>query len=326
MKERTRRIDAETNRESDGGIVPKKQPNKANPEVAEVVEGRPPARRNTGEKAIEGTQSQNPMSCGLEGVRRKAKEDKTCCFTALLHHITLDLLRASFYELNRKAAEGIDGRSWEEYEAQLEERLPKLHEEIHKGSYRAQPVKRVYIPKTDGQKRPLGITAIEDKLVQQAVVTVLNQIYETEFYGFSYGYRPGRAPENALDALATAILKRPINWILDADLQKFFDSIPHDKLMALISIRVGDKRILRLIGKWLKTGYNRRRKTIPANSRHTAGHGDLATACQHLSSLRGGRMGRTGETSPKQRRSHHHQVRRRSCAGIPVQDRSGKIP
>lgn len=255
MKERTRRIDAETSRESDGGIVPEKQPNKANPEAAEVVEGRPPAKRNTGEKANGRTQSQNPMSCGLEGVRRKAKEDKTCRFTALMHHITPDLLRASFYELNRKAAEGIDERSWKEYEAQLEERLPKLHEEIHKGSYRAQPVKRVYIPKTDGQKRPLGITAIEDKLVQQAVVTVLNQIYETEFYGFSYGYRPGRAPENALDALATAILKRPINWILDADLQKFFDSIPHDRLMALISIRVGDKRILRLIGKWLKTGY-----------------------------------------------------------------------
>jgi len=140
------------------------------------------------------------MSCGLEGVGRRAKEDNTCCFTAKL-------------------------------------------------------VKRVYIPKTDGQKRPLGITAIEDKLVQHAVVTVLNQINETEFYGFSYGYRSGRAPENALDALATAILKRPINWILNADLQKFFDSIPHDKLMALISIRVGYKRILRLIGKWLKTGY-----------------------------------------------------------------------
>ena len=124
------------------------------------------------------------MSCGLEGVRRRANKDKTCCFTALLHHITPDLLRASFYELNRKAAERIDGKSWKTYEAQLEERLPKLHEEIHKGSYSAQPVKRVYIPKTDAQKRPLGITAIEDKLVQQAVITVRNQIYETEFYGF----------------------------------------------------------------------------------------------------------------------------------------------
>jgi group II intron reverse transcriptase/maturase len=255
MKERTRRIDIDVNRESDGVILPEKQPNKAIPVAAEVVEVRTPAKRNAGEKATDQTQSWAPVSCGLEGVRRRAMEDKTCCFTALLHHITPELLRESFYKLNRKAEDGIDSMSWEAYEEELEERLPKLHEEIHKGSYRAKPVKRVYIPKGKGQKRPLGITAIEDKLVQQAVVTVLNEIYETEFYGFSYGYRQGRGPENALDALATAILKRPINWILDADLQEFFDSIPHDKLMEAISIRVGDKRILRLIGKWLKTGY-----------------------------------------------------------------------
>ena len=255
MKERTRRIDAETNRESDGGIVPEKQPNKATPVAAEDVEGRPPAKRNAGDEATDWTQSREPVSCGLEGVRRRAREEKDCCFTALLHHITPDLLRESFFELNRKAAVGIDGQSWEKYEEQLEERLPKLHEEIHKGSYRAKPVLRVYIPKANGQKRPLGMTAIEDKVVQQAVVNVLNEIYETEFYGYSYGYRPDRGPHNALDALATAILKRPINWILDADLQGFFDSIPHDKLMECIRKRVGDKRILRLIGKWLKTGY-----------------------------------------------------------------------
>jgi RNA-directed DNA polymerase len=256
MKERTRRIDADANRESDGGILPEKQPNRETPVSTEAVEVRPSAKRNAGEDATSRIQSRNMVSFGLEGVRTRAKADKTCCFTALLHHITPELLRQSFYELNRYAASGIDGVTWQEYENQLEERLPNLHTEIHKGSYRAKPVLRTYIPKDNGQKRPLGITAIEDKLVQQAVVNVLTAIYETEFYGFSYGYRPGRSPHRALDALATAILTRRINWILDADLQAFFDSIPHERLLEFIRKRVGDKRILRLISKWLKTGYS----------------------------------------------------------------------
>jgi group II intron reverse transcriptase/maturase len=220
------------------------------------MEERTLAKRNAGEEATNRIQSRNMVSFGLEGVRTRAKTDKTCCFTALLHHVTPELLRQSFYELNRKAKPGIDGVTWQDYEKQLEERLPILHAEIHKGSYRAKPVLRTYIPKADGQKRPLGITAIEDKLVQQAVVNVLTPIYETEFYGFSYGYRPGRSQHGALDALATAILKRRINWILDADLQGFFDSIPHEPLLEFIRKRVGDKRVLRLISKWLKTGYS----------------------------------------------------------------------
>ena len=256
MKERTRRIDAEANRESDSVIVPEKQPNKETPVSKEVVEGRTLAKRNAREKATSRIQSREKVSFGLEGVRRRAKKDKTCCFTALLHHITPELLRQSFYELNRKAAPGIDKMTWQAYETQLEERLPKLHAEIHKGSYRAKPVLRTYIPKADGQKRPLGVTAIKDKLVQQAVVNVLTPIYETEFYGFSYGYRPERSPHRALDALSTGILTRRINWILDADLQGFFDSIPHEALLELIRKRVGDKRVLRLISKWLKTGYS----------------------------------------------------------------------
>jgi RNA-directed DNA polymerase len=256
MKERTRRIDAETNRESDGVIVPEKQPNRETPVSTEAVEGRTLAKRNAGEKATNRIQSRNMVSFGLEGVRTRAKTDKTCCFTALLHLITPEMLRQSFYELNRKAAPGIDGVTWQVYEEQLKERLPNLHTEIHKGSYRAKPVLRTYIPKANGQQRPLGITAIEDKLVQQAVVNVLTPIYETEFYGFSYGYRPGRSQHGALDALATAILTRRINWILDADLQGFFDSIPHERLLEFIRKRVGDKRILRLISKWLKTGYS----------------------------------------------------------------------
>jgi len=256
MKERTRRIDAEANRESDGVIVPEKQPNRETPVLTEAVEVRTPAKRNAGEEATNRIQSRNMVSFGLEGVRTRAKTDKTCCFTALLHHITPELLRQSFYELNRKAAPGIDGVTWQAYEEQFEERLQTLHTEINKGSYRAKPVLRTYIPKADGHKRPLGITAIEDKLVQQAIVNVLTVIYETEFYGFSYGYRPGRSQHGALDALATAILTRKINWILDADLQGFFDSIPHERLLEFIRKRVGDKRILRLISKWLKTGYS----------------------------------------------------------------------
>ncbi|NTW84424.1 MAG: group II intron reverse transcriptase/maturase, partial [Chlorobiaceae bacterium] len=230
--------------------------NKGTPVPAEAVEERTLAKRNAGEEATNRIQSREMVSFGLEGVRTRARTDKTCCFTALLHHITPELLRQSFYELNRKAKPGIDGVTWQDYEKQLEERLPILHTEIHKGSYRAKPVLRTYIPKADGQKSPLGITAIEDKLVQQAVVNVLTPIYETEFYGFSYGYRPGRSQHGALDALATAILKRRINWILDADLQGFFDSIPHEPLLEFIRKRVGDKRVLRLISKWLKTGYS----------------------------------------------------------------------
>ena len=189
-------------------------------------------------------------------MRRRAKTDKACCFTALLHHITAELLRESFYELNRKAAPGVDGVTWQEYEEHIEERLPKLHEEIHKGSYRAQPVLRTYIPKDEGRKRPLGITALEDKVVQQAVVKVLTAIYEADFLGFSYGYRPGRSQHRALDALAAAILSRRISWILDADIQGFFDTIPHEPLLTLVKRRVGDKRVVRLISKWLKTGYS----------------------------------------------------------------------
>lgn len=256
MKEKTRRIDADANRESDGVIVPEKSPNKEAPALAEVTEGRTSAKRNAEEEATIRIQGREMVSFGLDGVRTRAKADKTCCFTALLHHITPELLRQSFYELKRKAAPGIDGVTWQEYEKQLEERLPKLHEEIHKGNYRAKPVLRTYIPKDNGKKRPLGITAIEDKLVQQAVVTVLTPIYETEFYGFSYGYRPNRNQHKALDALAAGILTRRIGWILDVDIQAFFDTIPHEPLLTLIKKRVGDKRVLRLISKWLKTGYS----------------------------------------------------------------------
>jgi RNA-directed DNA polymerase len=256
VKDRSRSTEADANRKSDDVIVPEKQPNKEAPASAEDVEERTSAKRNTPKETTCRTQSRDKVSFGLGGVRRRASIDKACCFTALLHHITEDLLRESFYKLKRKAAPGVDDISWWDYKKTFEDRLPKLHEELHKGSYRAKPVLRIYIDKEGGGERPIGMTSIEDKLVQQAVCTVLETIYERDFLGFSYGFRPNRNQHNALDALASAISSKRISWVLDADLQAFFDRIPHDQLLRLIKIRVGDKRILRLISKWLKTGYS----------------------------------------------------------------------
>jgi len=192
---------------------------------------------------------------GLYGVRQRARKEKEECFTALLHHMTIDLLEKSFRELKKNAATGIDEVTWQEYDRDLLKRLPDLHERVHSGRYKAQPTRRSYIEKEDGSKRALGILAIEDKIVQQAVCIILNQIYETDFLGFSYGFRKGRSQHNALDALYSGITRKRIKWILDADIQGFFDNINHELLMNFIKKRIGDKRILRLINKWLKTGY-----------------------------------------------------------------------
>jgi group II intron reverse transcriptase/maturase len=194
------------------------------------------------------------VSQGLSGVRQAAKARKQERFTALLHHVTVDLLRDSFYALKRKAAPGVDGVTWREYETGLEDRLVDLQCRVHRGAYRAQPSRRVYIPKADGRQRPLGVAALEDKIVQQAVVTVLNEIYEVDFKGFSYGFRPGRGPHQALDALAVGIQRKRVNWVLDADIRNFYDSLSHEWTLKFIEHRVADRRILRLIQKWLKAG------------------------------------------------------------------------
>jgi group II intron reverse transcriptase/maturase len=194
------------------------------------------------------------MSQGLDGVRKAAKAKKQERFTALLHHLTIELLRDSFYALQRKASPGIDGVRWQEYETDLEDRLVDLHSRVHRGTYRAKPSRRVYIPKADGRQRPLGIAALEDKIVQQAVVTILNQIYEVDFKGFSYGFRPGRSPHQALDALTAGIQWKKVNWVLDADILGFFDNLSHEWALKFIEHRVADRRILRLIQKWLKAG------------------------------------------------------------------------
>lgn len=200
------------------------------------------------------TQSGERMSQGLNGVRERARKNKQERFTALLHHVSVDLLRESYYGLKRKAAPGVDGVTWKEYETGVEDRLKDLHGRVHRGAYRARPSKRSWIKKANGKMRPLGIAALEDKIVQQAVVTVLNQIYEEDFRNFSYGFRPERQPHMALDALYVGIKRKKVNWVLDMDLKGCFDNIEKDHLMEIVEQRIADPRILRLIRKWLKAG------------------------------------------------------------------------
>jgi len=240
--------------ESHDGIVPMNYSNNDKTSSAESGEGRPSIKENAGQPSTHPTQSGGRVSQGLAGVRKAARENKEMRFTALLHHLTVDLLRESFYSLKRKAAPGVDGVTWHEYEAGLEDRLIDLHGRVHRGAYRALPSRRVYIQKEDGRQRPLGVAALEDKIVQYAVATILNQIYEEDFLGFSYGFRPGRSQHDALDALSYALLKKKVNYILDADIASFFDNLDKSWLVKFVEHRVADPRILRLIQKWLKAG------------------------------------------------------------------------
>jgi RNA-directed DNA polymerase len=240
--------------ESDSGIfVPMNHSNKGGQLSAESEEGRPLIKENTHQLNTSSTQSETHVSQGLAGVRQAAKERKEEKFTALLHHLTVELLQQSFYALKRRAAPGVDGVTWREYETGLKGRLVDLHSRVHRGAYRAQPSRRVYIPKPDGRQRPLGIAALEDKIVQQGVVMILNQIYEEDFRGFSYGFRPGRSQHQALDALSVGITRKKVNWVLDADIRSFFDNLSREWLLKFLQHRVAD-RILRLIQKWLKAG------------------------------------------------------------------------
>ena len=240
--------------ESDERVVPAKRSNNAESSAAESVEGSRSTKGNTGETNTDRTQGRERVSQGLEGVREAARRDQKQKFTALLHHVTVDLLRDSYSSLQRKAAPGVDGMKWQQYGEGLEERLQNLHDRVHRGAYRAQPSRRTYIPKADGRQRPLGIAALEDKIVQQAVVTVLNQINEEDFLGFSYGFRPGRGQHDALDALAVGLRRKKVNWVLDLDVRGFFDNVSHAWLVKFIEHRIADRRILRLIQKWLKAG------------------------------------------------------------------------
>src|SRR5260370_487224 len=240
--------------ESHSGIVTRNHANKDGEWSAESGEGRPLIKENAGQPNTYPTQSGKGVSQGLTGVRKAARENKEMKFTALLHHLTVDLLRESFYSLKRKAAPGVDGVTWQEYETGLEDRLADLQGRVHGGAYRAMPSRRVYIEKEDGRQRPLAVPAIEDKLVQHAVVTILKQIYEEDVLGVSYGFRPGRSQHQALDALSYALLKKKVNYILDVDIRGFFDNLDKSWLVKFVEHRVADPRILRLIQKGLNAG------------------------------------------------------------------------
>ncbi|MGB7641547.1 MAG: reverse transcriptase domain-containing protein, partial [Terriglobales bacterium] len=231
-----------------------KPTNEAERSAPEPAEPRAEAKGNASQHSTDRARNRASVSQGLERIRQAARQRKKEKFTTLLHHVSTAHLEQAFLELKEDAAAGVDGLTWRDYEADLERNLEDLHARVHRGAYRALPSRRVYIPKPDGRQRPLAVAALEDKIVQRATAAVLNAIYEEDFLGFSYGFRPGRGAHDALDALAVGIGSRKVNFILDADIRSFFDTMSQQWLIRFVEHRVGDKRIIRLIRKWLKAG------------------------------------------------------------------------
>jgi RNA-directed DNA polymerase len=239
---------------SDGPVVPAKPPNNATLVAAEVVEGRGPAKGNTTRQTRPGHSAGPGVPSELDRVRQLARRDREVQFTALLHHVTVERLRDAYRAIRPDAAPGVDGVRWRDYGLDLEANLRDLHDRVHRGAYRASPTRRAYIPKPDGRLRPLGVAALEDKILQRAVVEVLNAIYEQDFLGLSYGFRPGRSPHDALDAFAVGLEQRRVNWVLDADIRDFFSTLDQGWLERFLEHRIADRRVLRLIQKWLRAG------------------------------------------------------------------------
>src|SRR5438105_8500892 len=236
-------------------VIPEKFPNQVGQPMAEGMEERGLAKGNSPQQNASRTQGRSDAPNALERVRQAAKKDKNLRFTALFHYIyDPEMLHAAYFKLKKEAAAGVDGETWRHYGENLEENLQDLSHRLQRGAYRAKPVRRTYILKTDGRQRPLGVTALEDKIVQRATVEVLNAIYETDFLGFSYGFRPGRSQHNALDALYAGILTKKVNWVLDLDIASFFDRISHEWLVKFVQHRIRDRRVVRLIQKWLNAG------------------------------------------------------------------------
>jgi RNA-directed DNA polymerase len=242
------------NGKSDTGIVPEKESNKIMRKVAETLEGRPVTKGKPDQPTVTRTQSRGQTLIGLARIRRAARRKKKARLTSLIHHITPAQLEQSYYKLKRKSAAGIDGVTWAEYKQDLTERIDNLYQRVQNGTYKAKPSRRVWIPKSGNRKRPLGIAVLEDKIVQHATAEVLNQIYEVDFLGVSYGFRPERSQHNALDALSVGIKTKKIGWVLDADIKNFFDTVNHDWMRKFLEHRIADRKILRLINKWLKAG------------------------------------------------------------------------
>src|ERR1700724_624672 len=240
---------------SDRSTVPEKSLNNAGKPAAEGMEGRGLAKGNLPQQNASRTPSRSDALSALGRVRQAAAKDKKLPFTALLHHIyNLDTLRMAYFGLKKEAAPGVDGETWRHYGETLEENLQDLSQRLKRGAYRAKPVRRAYIEKNDGRKRPLGVPVLEDKIVQRATVEVLNAIYETDFLDFSFGFRPGRSSHKALDALYTGLLTKKVNWVLDLDIRGFFDAISHEWLVEFIENRIADRRGARLLQKWLNAG------------------------------------------------------------------------
>jgi RNA-directed DNA polymerase len=240
---------------SDRAVVPKKLPNNSGAPDAEVMEGRARPKGNLRQRTAVRTQGRVAAPGALERVRQAARRDRKQRFTALFHHVyDVARVRAAYLALKRDAAAGVDGETWQHYGEALEANLQHLADRLKRGAYRAQPVRRAWIPKADGRQRPLGVPALEDKIVQRAVVEVLHAIYDTDFLGFSYGFRPGRSPHHAVDALSVGLLRRKVNWVLDADIRSFFDTLEHGWLLRFLEHRISDQRILRLIRQWLRAG------------------------------------------------------------------------
>ena len=240
---------------SDSPVLPRKSPNNTGRRVTEEMEGRGLAKEKSLQADARRTQGRASVHSRLERLRQAAQSKKEVKFTALFHHVyDIDMLREAYFRLKREAAPGVDGETWQHYGESLEDNLQNLADRLKRGAYRAKPVKRVYIPKADGRQRPLGVTALEDKIVQRSLVAVLNAIYESEFLGFSYGFRPGRSPHRALDALSVGLLTKKVNFVLDADIRGYYEAISHGWLVKFVEHRIGDRRVVRLIQKWLKAG------------------------------------------------------------------------
>src|SRR5215469_10704136 len=239
---------------SDPAILATKLTNKAGLPAAELVERRAGAKGNADQLSTRRAQDRASVSQALERVRQAARQRKKERFTSLLHHVGPAMLRTAFYAIKRDAAPGVDGMTWTTYEQDLDHRIEDLHARVQRGAYRALPSRRSYIPKEDGSKRPLAVAALEDKLVQRATAAVLSAIYEEDFLGFSYGFRPGRSQHDALDALIVGISSRKVNFILDADIRSFFTEVSQEWVVRFLEHRIGDKRIIRLVQKWLRAG------------------------------------------------------------------------